>query len=428
MSKKVLKWIIGIIIILILILIMTLFYIKNNVIYFDENSKWVDTSINNDGEYDEAEDLEYNQIKKVTDKDDFATVYKYIEKYIDYCKSADETRINNIVDLQYKEKNSINMNEYSNTEKFIVDSAYYENEKLTITRYYIFGQKEYYLNDEYVYKDVSFIVRCDYDNMTISIVPIENLNEKDIDKIQQDYKYIDKDIYTNEDNMLEFSKLEEKSLINIYMNKYILYCLNKTDEAYNNLLNEEYRNKRFLDIAQYEEYTQLKENELRDFLNIEYKKQNDNVYKIKDNYNNYYTIIEKAFMDFTIKLDDYTIIDEDETQLYKDLKKEDKVKYDINIFLKMINNYDYDHAYEKLDETFKNNNFKTREEFIKYIKEEFFEKNYLSDTNCMENHSGIYVVQTKIKSDISKAADIMDKSFIIKIGDNTDYKISFNIN
>ena len=96
------------------------------------------------------------------------------------------------------------------------------------------------------------------------------------------------------------------------------------------------------------------------------------------------------------------------------------------MFIKMINSSDYRHAYNKLDETFRNNNFGNIENFGNYIKENFFENNYLI-VDKIEQKGEYYVVKTTLMNNISSAADSMEKNFVVKLNEGTDFTISFEI-
>lgn len=427
--KKILKWIIILTIIMMIVLIMILL-INNTINNEKEQSNWIDTTVDNDGVYPESEELKYEEVAKLTDADDFATIYTYIKNYITYYQNKEEIKIKNITDAQYTQKDKLEYSQFDNTKKFIVNSAYYENEKLTITRYYVFGVNKQEINGNYIYNNIAFIVRCDYDNMTFSIVPIFNVNEDDIQQIRNNYRHISNDIIENEDNILKFNRMKDEDIVDIYVNKYIYNCLHNSEETYNNLLNEEYKNGRFGNLQQYKSYIELIKEKIINFEDSIYQKNETekyNKYIIKDNYNNYYVIIEKGFLDYTIMLDNYTILDENYIQKYNSLDNKSKAHTNIDMFIKMINTKDYQHAYEKLDNTFKANNFGTIENFIEYIKSNFYDNNLL-EVDSVEQKNDIYIVNVRLQSDNSNTREEMKKSFVVKLGEDTDFTMSFNVN
>ena len=61
------------------------------------------------------------------------------------------------------------------------------------------------------------------------------------------------------------------------------------------------------------------------------------------------------------------------------------------------------------------------------IENNFYETNYLYVNYVEEIEDGRFLVNTTLKSDISSAADSMEKNFIVKLNEGTDFVISFEI-
>ena len=93
-SKRILKLLIAIVITSIILIIIILFIRKLENNSKSNSSNWIDTTVNNDGDYSEAEDLKYDELEKVTDVDDFATVYTFIKDYISYSQDNNEIKSN----------------------------------------------------------------------------------------------------------------------------------------------------------------------------------------------------------------------------------------------------------------------------------------------------------------------------------------------
>ena len=93
----------------------------------------------------------------------------------------------------------------------------------------------------------------------------------------------------------------------------------------------------------------------------------------------------------------------------------------------MINTKDYAHVYEKLSDGFKANYFGTLEEFKNYIESNFY---YVNDytINHYSNEGNIYIYYITLK-DYNSLNDenTMDKTFNIRLGEGTDFEISFNV-
>lgn len=128
-----------------------------------------------------------------------------------------------------------------------------------------------------------------------------------------------------------------------------------------------------------------------------------------------------------VRLDNYTILTENYIDDYNSLDNSSKSHTDVDIFLKMINSKDYRQAYEKLEETEKDSNLNSLDRFKDYIENNFYETNYLYVNYVEEIEDGRFLVNTTLKSDISSAADSMEKNFIVKLNEGTDFVISFEI-
>ena len=75
----------------------------------------------------------------------------------------------------------------------------------------------------------------------------------------------------------------------------------------------------------------------------------------------------------------------------------------------------------------KNGNLDSLDKFREYIENNFYETNYLDVNYVEENDDGNYIVNTTLKNNISSAADSMEKNFVVKLNEGTDFVISFEI-
>ena len=98
------------------------------------------------------------------------------------------------------------------------------------------------------------------------------------------------------------------------------------------------------------------------------KKNGKTKYKLYNSYGEYYTVInEKNNLEYKILLDNYTVFSSDDVNQYKKASSKNKVYTNIQNFVTMINNKEYDFAYSFLDEDFKDANNFTVETFKEYI-------------------------------------------------------------
>jgi len=122
-------------------------------------------------------------------------------------------------------------------------------------------------------------------------------------------------------------------------------------------------------------------------------------------------------MEYTIKLDEYTIQDG-----YEDLSEEEKIKNNAEKFISMINSCDYTNAYNLLEVGFKETNFPTEQSFIDYLKQNFFERNIIVKSTIEGNVCTILMKET-----LSTKSNRFEKQFKVILGEGEQFSISFNI-
>lgn len=98
----------------------------------------------------------------------------------------------------------------------------------------------------------------------------------------------------------------------------------------------------------------------------------------------------------------------------------------IQRFFYAIEDEDYRYAYNKLDETFKTNNFATLEEFENYAKTNFFKRNTLSAGKA-EKQGNIYLYNITIKDASEESNKERTTSFVMRLGEETDFVMSFGV-
>ena len=143
-----------------------------------------------------------------------------------------------------------------------------------------------------------------------------------------------------------------------------------------------------------------------------------------DQYNNYYVFESTAVMKYTVKLDTYRILNDEEIKEYNQLTTVRRSGYNIERCIEAINNKDYAYVYSKLDETFKNNNYPTIESFENNIKENLFENNEIDTTNRSTREGDIYIYKFTLK-DVDNENNKKDMSIIMKLKEGTDFVMSY---
>ena len=149
---------------------------------------------------------------------------------------------------------------------------------------------------------------------------------------------------------------------------------------------------------------------------VEEENQNK-IYKGTDPNGNYYEIIEKSYMNYEIILDNYTMLD------YSNDSDENKIKLSAEKFILMLNSGDYTNAYNLLEPSFKHINFPSEQDFINYVKNNFYARNIVASKDLSED--GICTVT--IKDSISTQANKIQKQFKVIMGEGMSFTIEFNI-
>ncbi len=142
-----------------------------------------------------------------------------------------------------------------------------------------------------------------------------------------------------------------------------------------------------------------------------------------DQYGNYYIFTENAIMDYTVILDTYTIDLPEFTEKYDNGTEQQKVALNIDKFMQSINAKDYKYAYGCLADSFKNNYFKTQEEFENYARENFYESNTVGYNEF--NTQGDVYTYSVILTD-KNTGEQKTKTFIMRLGEGTNFEMSFN--
>lgn len=137
----------------------------------------------------------------------------------------------------------------------------------------------------------------------------------------------------------------------------------------------------------------------------------------------YYIFKQTGVMEFSLILDTYTIDLPEYIEKYNKSANEQKVALCIDKFMKNVNDENYNLAYSMLSEGFKNNYFKTQSEFESYAKQYLVGNNITFEK--IENEADIYIYKVSLtKNGQTK----QNKNFNVKLGNKTNFELSFNVN
>ena len=439
------KFIIFIIILFIIIIIgisLVIKYLQNNP----------DTLLEKNGDAGEIVDYENQETQKVTDFVKFYTVVNCVDTYIDamnvnntryygtdendnYAIVVSNEDINkNIYDLlseQYIKDKEITVENLKDKTETLEKKAIFVPLKMNvlidniIEKYAVYGfltdMESNFVKEIYVY------VNLDISNKTFSIEPIENKDIKSIEDIEiiNDNKEIEK----NDNNTVVEAKISTEYLCQKYMDYYKKIVLVSPKLAYEYLDND-YKEKRFGDYEAFTKYVQdNRDNILRTSLNeylVDYYDEYSE-YVCKDKYGNLYIFDEKGILDFTLKLDTYTIPTDKFKETYNTAEDYKKVQMNIDKFFQMINRQDYKTAYNCLAQSYKNNYFSTRDDFEKFVKNNFYTYNKVSYEKYEQKGDKLYIFSIKLEDITGENAEKKDVKIIMQLNDDLDFEMSFGM-
>lgn len=276
----------------------------------------------------------------------------------------------------------------------------------------------------------SVLITIDSEHQTFSIYLADYIEKYGINqyKIGQSVNREIKEIKDRKYNKTIHENIGENDIAKYYYDTYKKMLANKEELLYAKL-NQEYKEKRFGNLENFKTYVNNNKEKLQKRNIIQYgrEQQGEQIqYVCIDQNNNAILFHVTSPTQYTIILDTYTIDLPEFTEKYEVAKDEEKVLMNIQKFFEAINNSDYQYAYNKLDATFKANNFATVQDFENYVKTNFFENNKLSAGNP-EKQDDIYLYEIKISDATEKNTNSITKTFVMQLKEGTDFVMSFSV-
>lgn len=275
--------------------------------------------------------------------------------------------------------------------------------------------------------DTIIAVKTDSENMTFSIFPESYLKENIFDNDKILAKISENSIEKNSYNTYTYNNITDEYMAKEYFNDYIDNVKNDISKAYNSL-EPNYAIQRFGSIDNYKRYIDNRIEELKNITLKKFQVKSENGYNqyvLIDSKDNYYIVRENKIMQYTIMLDTYTIDIPEYVEKYQKANNQQKVAYCIDRFIQAINDENYKFAYNLLSEGFKNNYFKTQNNFEQYIQRYLKGQNKVTyKTFNVEGELYTYVVNL---TNLENNTNSIEKTFIIKLKEGTDFELSFNV-
>lgn len=358
------------------------------------------------------------------------------EKLEDEMQNDGIKAIKKILDEQYINDLNVTDNQIKNLQYKYVQNGGYTKEveyNLNIDDVLINGMapniKLALINARLNGNDLNLIIKLDTENDTYSIFLEDyiskynykkDMNEKDITIGSEQ---IQKNTYNRNINI----DPTESYIVSQYFSEYKTKMLNDAEEAYK-LLDKEYGQKK------YGSYENFKHHIDTNRENIEYasidkyqitEHSGMKEYVCLDKEGRYYIFIEEEVSKYRVILDTYTI---DLPEFLEKYQKNDyQIKAGMNIqkVFDAINDGDYKYAYNKLDETFRNNNFPIFDKFVENFGQKFFEKNTF-EYQEIKQEGNSYTIKVLVwnQKDVSEKKNI---TFAMRLLEGTNFEISFNI-
>lgn len=435
-SKKIIIAMISIVIIIV-ILLGTLMFINLKQQTPMLNQNMLNNNVNNS---------DNKSIQDVTDKSKFYTVtncvYQYLSevnknnsKYFttdedEYAKQIEEQHKQTIYDLlskEYIKNNNVILDNIYNFVDEIDEQVIFTPIQMKVLantdteQYVVYGVIQNATNS--FIKEIYIGVKLDLNNRAFSIEPIKqgyaNINSISI-KINND------SIEKNANNGFGFVNVNDEYIAKQYLNAYKRISLAKSEMAYN-YLDKEYREARFGNLENYQKYVQTNKIKILQATISKYqvtKNKEYTQYTCITEKGDYYIIRETGLMQYTVILDTYTIELPEYKEKYNKANEQQKTAYCIDRFIQAINDDNYKFAYEVLADGFKNNYFKTQESFEKYAKQYLLGKEKILYKD-FKNEGNVYCTYSVILK--NNDTNSLQKTFILKLGEGTDFELSFNI-
>lgn len=446
MEKKLKIAIIFVFIIILILLALTIYIIKSQNDMNGENM-----IIDNEGNYKEVfEEDNSSEIKKLYNNVEYFRVKDCLDTYasfsldLQYSQNLEKEQLENtqtrmlsiIPDFVKKDLNINAQNVYKTIglpDKYLrVDNITVsrqvaeENTDTTIYAYIVEGVL--IDRDNFSKENFKIIVLLDGLNETYYIIPQKYIENKKIDTTEgkELQLYSEGEIENKIYNKYQSRAYTDQYICEDYFNTFRLNLEYDAQGMYDKL-DKNYREKRFGSYSEFAKY--IKENNVNKAKLASYlvnREDDYTEYVCKDQNENLYIFKEVAVKDYTITLDTYTLEQEKFNEEYEKATNQKKVMMNIDKFFQMLNAKDYKAAYEKLDTNFKNNYFKTEQDFENYIKQRVFSYNKVEYVSYNGDISGIFKYELNLKNKQDETQEV-SFSVVMQLKEGTDFVMSFNV-
>ena len=346
---------------------------------------------------------------------------------------SEEDRNNAILSFlsdEYLEKFNISTNnlfdyiEVIDLDKYIIQVESEQVYTGNIVRNYYVVAKILNRDNYNVEKKMYYMVNS---NMTNDFFNIYLLTEND--KNIEDF-VVDNEVKDKKFNTIETKVIDDMDMAIKYFSDFKMNAMNKTSYAFE-LLDDEYRKIRFSnDKSKFDRYIDIIAEEWKSITITEYMVNYYDGYKeyvCRDKFENTYIFRENGPMNYMVELDTYTIPTDKFREQYNNSNNENKVKLNIDKWVKMLNNRDYENAFNYLDETFRVNTFNNSEaEFEQYMREKY-PGHYEALYGEITERNGVYGQSIVLKDITGEDTTEYHLDIVMQLGEDLEFVMSYTV-
>ena len=309
-----------------------------------------------------------------------------------------------------------------------INKMYVIEKEEGISVYFAYGNKKDSLDSKTT--DFSIMVKMDMKNRTYKIL-LDDYLEANYAKIEigQEIEVLETEIKNETYNAFTFQNITDEEYVNDLFTHYKNNLRASKDKTYD-MLTEDYKNKAFENKEEYLSYINENYSKIVTARLDSYNKDKNSEYTqyiFKDLNGNYYIFNETGPFKYTVMLDNYTIPTEDFIKEYTQNIDIKKVILNIKRFFMSIDDKNYGYSYSVLSDGFKSNKFSSKESFIDYAKQNFFEKNEIEYVSY-EKENGVYIYKIKLTDSTGNSEEVKEFNIIVKLNNEANFEMSFGTN
>ena len=348
-----------------------------------------------------------------------------LQRAIESQKQADNNLLEGIVAEECKADFSATDYNYYGGYSLNINNMYVADISVSMKIYLVYGS---IVNTQ---EEVKLMVVLDNNNSTYDIYPQKYVQQNQLENLRSgDTINFSKDsVDKNDFNTFKYKNTDSQTVAMDYFNNYKNLLSNNAEALYN-VLDKEYREKRFGSLQDFQEYLNSNREELEGANVSSYLVNNyDNYteYVCKDQYENLYIFRATAVMKYSLLLDTYTITTDEFKQQYQNSSNENKVKLNVDKWFDMINNRDYKNAFNYLDETFRTNNLKNDPNTFEAYMRDQYPLHYQVLYGEITERNGTYVQSVKLKDITGEDSTEYMLDIIMQLQDDMNFVMSFTM-